>query len=71
MTRGELILTLIESAEANLAAARALLADEKTPTVAGPCDHPESKRKPQPVGGDPGQYLCTKCLALVPGKETP
>ena len=50
-------------------AALALLGEMPAPAEGEPCTHPPEKRKPQPVGGDLEQFLCTACHTLVSGKK--
>lgn len=69
MTALEVARTQLVAARASIDAALALIGPPETPApVAGPCAHPEGKRKPAPVGGDPGQYLCLQCHSIVSGK---
>lgn len=70
MTNGELILTLLDSAEAQIAAARALIERGATaPALSATlCVHPMDRRKPMMASGDLGQFQCTACNQIISGK---
>jgi hypothetical protein len=70
MTTTEIVRAQLLAIIAQAEAALALIEEPAAPTPATDtaCAHPEAKRKACPVGGDPGQYLCTVCRTLVSGK---
>ena len=70
MTPSDVIRAQLLAARASIDAALALMSAPEPEAVPEVCTHPEAKRTPQPVGGDPGQYMCRACLTIVSGKET-